>query len=113
MDLPAAQMDEKQHVICHQPCLRPDLSGEEIRRDEHLRSYGFLYEGVWAIGRGKSRSGAGGGGSINAGEEMHLSFFTLRAHLRAGYNEIIHELTSMRLPHELANTASLPIPEHA
>src|SRR5712691_8598463 len=27
MDFPAAQMDEKQHVVCHQPTQYPDLSG--------------------------------------------------------------------------------------
>jgi hypothetical protein len=39
MHFPAAQMDEKQDVIRHEPAQRPDLSGEEVGRHEdvHVR----------------------------------------------------------------------------
>jgi hypothetical protein len=43
-----------------------------------LHSCGPLCEGVWGITRGKSRPGADGGESINAGKDMHLGFLTLR-----------------------------------
>lgn len=43
-----------------------------------LRSCGFLSECIWGIAGGKSRQGADGGKSINAGEEMHLGFWTLQ-----------------------------------
>src|SRR5438093_100445 len=36
MDLPAAQMDKKEHVVRHQAGRRPDLGGEEVRSDEDL-----------------------------------------------------------------------------
>src|SRR5262245_4617138 len=36
VDLATREMDEKQHVVRHQPCGCPDLGGEEIRRDEDL-----------------------------------------------------------------------------
>src|SRR5215467_5318965 len=36
VDLPGAQVDQKQHVIRHQPPQRPDLGGEKVGRDQHL-----------------------------------------------------------------------------
>jgi hypothetical protein len=36
MDLPTAQMDEKEHVIGHQYTSRPDLSGEKVGGHQHL-----------------------------------------------------------------------------
>ena len=36
MDLPTAQMQEKQDVIRHEPTQRPDLGGEEVGRDEDV-----------------------------------------------------------------------------
>jgi hypothetical protein len=44
----------------------------------HLCPYCFSCERVWGIVGGKSRQGAGNGGSINAGKEMQLSFLTIR-----------------------------------
>jgi hypothetical protein len=36
MDLPAREMDKKQHVIRHETGLRPDFGSEEVRRHEHI-----------------------------------------------------------------------------
>src|SRR5262249_60888476 len=36
MDPPTAQMEEKQHVVCHQSAQRPDLGREEISGHEHV-----------------------------------------------------------------------------
>src|SRR5438128_1985103 len=36
MDLPTTQMDEKEHVIRHQPTQGPDLGGEEVGRHEDV-----------------------------------------------------------------------------
>ena len=36
LHFPAAQMDEKQDVIRHQPPQGPDLGGEEVSRHEHV-----------------------------------------------------------------------------
>src|SRR6266853_1782192 len=36
LDLSAPQMDEEEDVVRHQPPQRPDLSGEKVRRDQHL-----------------------------------------------------------------------------
>src|SRR6266851_5076143 len=39
MDSPTAQVEEKQHVVCHEPAQCPDLGGEEVRghEDIHVR----------------------------------------------------------------------------
>src|SRR5437660_264162 len=37
MDLPASKVDEKQHVVCHEPTQCPDLSGEKVGRDQHVQ----------------------------------------------------------------------------
>src|SRR4029077_14181392 len=44
LHVPAAQMDEKQDVIRHEPAQRPDLSGEEVGRHEdvHVRTDALL-----------------------------------------------------------------------
>src|SRR6516164_9539132 len=39
MHLPAAQMDEKKHVVRHEATQRPDLSGKEIGGYHHLQVY--------------------------------------------------------------------------
>src|SRR6266478_7727759 len=36
MDPPTAQVDKKQHVVCHEPTQGPDLGGEEVGRDQHV-----------------------------------------------------------------------------
>src|SRR5215468_3002017 len=36
MHLPAAQMDEKEHIIGHQSTERPDFGREEVSRDENI-----------------------------------------------------------------------------
>ncbi len=36
MDPPTAQVDEKQHGVCHEPTQGPDLGGEEVGRDQHV-----------------------------------------------------------------------------
>ena len=37
MDLPTLQVDEKQHVVCHEPTQRPDLGREKLCRDQHVQ----------------------------------------------------------------------------
>src|SRR5262252_10664060 len=36
LHFPAAQMEEKQDIIRHEPAQRPDLSGEEVGRHEDV-----------------------------------------------------------------------------
>ena len=36
MNLPATQVDEKEHVVGHQATQRPDLGGEKVGRDQHV-----------------------------------------------------------------------------
>src|SRR5262249_52478246 len=36
MDLPAAKVDEKEHVVRHQPTQGPDLGRKEVGGDQHV-----------------------------------------------------------------------------
>src|SRR5262245_29814648 len=47
MDLPAAKVDKKQHVVRHEPAECPDLGGEEVGGHQHIhmRANKFLPRG--------------------------------------------------------------------
>jgi hypothetical protein len=38
MDLPATQMNARQHIVRHQPTQCPDLSGAEVGSHQHLQT---------------------------------------------------------------------------